>query len=115
MMLRDLTGWRRSEHVRFERVRYIIDRYALGRGWPGGITARMRAVWHAGFCLYDGEICGCCGRPVARGIGTWWQAPNDLWMEVNGRFAGVTCPACFHDQCGARGIHIYYVATVDES
>jgi hypothetical protein len=96
-------------------VRHIAKVYALGRGdFPGGRMARLRAVWHAGVCLYDGEICGLCGRPVGRGIGTWWEAPDDLWMRVNGRFAGVTCPACFHDECATLGIHIHYTATVEQ-
>lgn len=113
MMLRDIGGWRRSEHEPFGRARYLIKSYALGRGsFPGGRMARLRAFWHTAFLFQDGEICGSCGRPVARGIGTWWQAPDDLWMEVNGQFAGVTCPACFHDQCRERGIHIHYTATV---
>jgi hypothetical protein len=30
------------------------------------------------------------------------------------RRQGVTCPACFHDECATLGIHIHYTATVEQ-
>jgi hypothetical protein len=107
--------WRESEHVRFERARHIIAYYLLNRGgYMAGWPARLRAVWHAGICLYDGEICKDCGRPVVRGIWSWWRAPDELWMRINGGFAGTKCPACFAEQCSAKGIQIHWLATSDE-
>lgn len=101
--------WRKSEHQFGQRAWHIFTMYLLNRGgymknWP----ARLRAVWHAGFCLYDSEICKDCGRPVARGIGTWWTAPDGLWMEINGGYAGCLCPSCFVGRCEEKGMLIYW-------
>lgn len=112
MKLRHEGGvWLPSEHRRGERARHIIRNYLLNRGgymadWP----ARLRAVWHAGACLYDGEICSDCGRPVGRGIWSWWRAPDDLWMRINGQHAGCLCPACFARRCDMEGTPIHWVA-----
>lgn len=60
---------------------------------------------------YDGEICGDCGLPVVRGIGSWWHAPDELWNEV---CAGseILCPACFYERALKLGKSVFFVATV---
>jgi ribosomal protein L34E len=108
------TGWLESEHERWSRPRFIWAAYVLGRRFPGGRVARLRALWHVVVRRYDAEICDDCGRPVGRGIRSWWHAPDDLWMHINGGYAGVLCPACFTERCDAQGIWIHWVATVEQ-
>jgi hypothetical protein len=60
--------------------------------------------------LHQTEICDRCGRPVVpRGM-TWWCAPDELWMAVNGQHAGIACPFCFADECWAAGRPIHLEA-----
>lgn len=107
--------WRKSEHQFMGRTWHIFTMYFLNRGgymknWP----ARLRAVWNAWFLMYDGEICNDCGRPVVRGIGTWWNAPDGLWMDITGRYSAILCPSCFAELCMEKeGLLIYWVPLIE--
>lgn len=107
--------WRKSEHQFMGRTRHIFTAYLLNRhghmkNWP----ARLRAVWYAWICLYDGEICNDCGRPVARGIGTYWMADDKFWMDLVGKYSKILCPSCFADRGKEKGILIYWAPLCDE-
>lgn len=106
--------WRKSEHPFMGRTKHIFLNYLLNRqGYMKNWPARLRAVWYAWICLYDGEICNDCGRPVARGIGTWWTAPDGFWMEVTQRYSTILCPACFADRCMEHdGTLIYWAPLI---
>lgn len=107
--------WRKSEHEFMGRTKHIFTAYLLNRqGYMKNWPARLRAVWYAWICLYDGEICNDCGRPVARGIGTWWIAPDGYWMEIVEKYSAVLCPACFAGRCMEKeGTLIYWVPLID--
>lgn len=105
--------WHRSEHERFGRLRYIMYAYVRGNV-VHGLAPRVRAVWHAGFLLYDAEICGSCGRPVGHATGSWWRAPDALWRLVYGPvFNGVRCPHCFTRDARQIGIQLWWAPRVD--
>lgn len=75
--------------------------------------ARLRGAWHYLVRRYRYEICMACGRPVGPHTGSWWHAPDELWIEVNGGPVGVRCPPCFTAACQARGYWIHWEATLD--
>lgn len=75
------------------------------------LRARARALWHYCVKRHLYEICMICGRPVSRGTGpTWWSAPDDLWLKVNGGEDGVMCPACFTEKSFEVGEPIRWTA-----
>jgi hypothetical protein len=76
------------------------------------LGAKLRWVYWRHVRRYDSEVCHECGRPVMRGIASWWHAPDELWQEVGGPKRGVLCPACFSEWARAKGRLIYYTATV---
>lgn len=62
---------------------------------------------------WETEICSRCGRPVARCTDSWWQAPDALWLEVNGGLGGVLCPPCFTKACRRAGYSVSWRAEVE--
>jgi len=75
---------------------------------------RLRGWWYRHIRRCHGEICKDCGRPVARGIGTWWDAPDGLWVEINDGPGGCLCPKCFADRCMEKeGLLIYWVPLIE--
>jgi hypothetical protein len=71
--------------------------------------------WVEGDSAYDGEICEDCERPVARCIGSWWRAPDDLWVEVVGDKGGILCPHCFRVRCVEKGLPVHFLAALNNS
>jgi hypothetical protein len=74
----------------------------------------LRRWWWVFVMRWETEICCRCGRPVARWIGSWWQAPDDLWMEVVGDETAVWCPRCFTERADELGIWTRWEAVRDE-
>lgn len=59
------------------------------------------------------ERCQKCGKTYYEELGqTWWEA-GPLWREVYGTSAGLRCPACFTQDCVAKGIFIYWRPVID--
>lgn len=71
--------------------------------------AIARAFWHVVIRRYVYEICASCGRPVSSAIHTYWIAPDELWMQVNGQSSGVLCPRCFARQAEKSGITVAWL------
>jgi hypothetical protein len=86
------------------RISYVLWR----RRWSGGFTAQIRAFWHHVVRGYRYEICGECGRPV----GLVWFAPDDLWLEVSGSEAGISCIPCFDAKLESRGVYVSWRPTL---
>lgn len=66
---------------------------------------------------YNGEICCDCDLPVARGIGTYWRANDELWERVVGELvdpALILCPACFAERAHKRGLLVWWEAALDD-
>lgn len=57
----------------------------------------------------DGEICQGCGRPVANTCPSYWTAPDDLWLKVEGQYAGIRCIPCFTRDCRDMGLSISWM------
>lgn len=66
--------------------------------------APIRCLWHSLVLMYECEICAVCGHPVA----AVWHAEDALWMKVNGRYAGTTCPSCFNKKAERAGASPYW-------
>lgn len=81
--------------------------------YPPGVLAELRRWYWIFVRRYAFEVCNRCGRPVGRCTDSWWSADDELWMTVNGGFAGVMCPPCFTRACRARGIHVYWRPIID--
>lgn len=75
--------------------------------------ARLRGFWNLMARGYRYEICMACGRPVGPHTGSWWAAPDDLWLRVVGDPHGVVCPPCFTRKAEALGIPVFWRATED--
>ena len=60
-----------------------------------------------------GEVCKRCGQNVADTAITWWSAPEELWLRVEGSEAGIRCITCFTKDCDEKGILIYWQAVED--
>ena len=75
--------------------------------------AAWRGFWHI-ILRYDGEICLRCGRRVMPHTGSWWHAPEDLWVTCGGPEHGVLCPPCFTDLAARRGLIVYWEARTRE-
>jgi hypothetical protein len=84
-----------------------------GRAMSRTPLRAMRRVYWRHVRRYDGEICDRCGRPVGRCTGSWWCAPDALWRDLNGGFAGVMCPPCFTAAAESVGIFVHWEATVE--
>lgn len=74
-----------------------------------GLRAKVAWIYWRHVRRYDSEVCHRCGRPVARGIGTWWHAPDWLWAMTSGPF-NILCPACFVE----RALSEWEFATIDD-
>lgn len=75
------------------------------------LSSLWRRFWWLHIRRHDGEICDACGRPVDRSTGrSYWLAPDDLWNEVNGQFAGIRCVPCFTADAADRGVPIHWRA-----
>lgn len=98
----------------FARFRWTVE--ILRR--PGQLPtlgARLRWLWWRHVRQYGCEVCHRCGRPVMPHTHSWWHAPDDLWIAMGGPEFGITCPPCFHDLARAKGLTVYFVATVEEA
>ena len=76
---------------------------------------KIRRWWHLYVRRYGNELCDDCGRPVARGIRTWWAAPGELWTRVMGgppEASPTVCPACFTRRAGEHDLLVYFEAKV---
>lgn len=76
----------------------------------GSRRARWRAFWHAIVRRYPLEICHRCGRRNWPHIGSWWDAPDPLWMAAGGNEWGVLCPPCFTKLAASKGMTVYWLA-----
>lgn len=93
----------------------------------------LRHWWYVHVWHYGQEMCDDCARPVARGIGTWWNADDELWRQVvtgdavhrdtptasGGRRLVrraptdlTLCPKCFAARAATLGWLIYFDAQV---
>jgi hypothetical protein len=40
-------------------------------------------------------MCDDCDNPVAKKMGSYWTAPDDMWNKVVGNNTTILCPGCF--------------------
>jgi hypothetical protein len=78
------------------------------------LGAKARWIYWRHIRLYDSEVCHECGRPVMRGIASWWHAPDELWLRVGGQERGILCPACFSERARNEGLLVYYEAVMHD-
>lgn len=81
--------------------------------WRG--VALLRALWWRHVRRYAYEVCDHCGQPVGRCTGSWWRAPELLWLKVNRSENGVLCPPCFTARADALGLAVHWEAVIEES
>lgn len=62
---------------------------------------------------YDGEICHDCGHPVVQASGSYWSAPDDLWLRVVGNDHTILCQPCFVARARAKAILVHWLAVED--
>lgn len=93
-----------------QRLRHEAGRLLRRESSP---MATLRRWYWIFVRRWETEICGHCGRPVARCTDSWWHAPDALWLAVNGQSTGVMCPPCFSKACRRAGYSVSWRATVD--
>jgi hypothetical protein len=59
---------------------------------------------------YDGEICDDCKNPVAKNMGSWWEASDEHWAKVVGRNDVILCPLCFFKRSSYFDVPMHWVA-----
>lgn len=107
-----------SEYVRYASPRELIGvaryEWSARRAWRSR-RAALRGLWWWLVRRYACELCERCGRRVGMELGdTFWRAPDDLWMRVQGSEAGTLCAACFTADAEAKGIHVYWMPVEHE-
>lgn len=72
------------------------------------MASRVRRIYWRHVRRHDGEICEKCGRPVDRSTGalSYWRAPDELWLKVEGAETGIRCIPCFAADARAKGISV---------
>ena len=77
------------------------------------LLAPLRRFFWRHVVRYDSEICNWCGVPVGRCFGSWWHAPDELWLTVMPTKAGILCPRCFTDALIKKGILVWWQPVVE--
>lgn len=103
-----------AKHVRYATLsdfaRVVGYEWRTRRAWASW-RAGLRGLWWWLIRRYAFELCQDCGRPVGRAIaGTWWRAPDELWLRVVGTQGGTLCPQHFTDRAERQGIRIHWEA-----
>jgi hypothetical protein len=84
--------------------------WVLSRAPFASRQARLRGFWHSMVRRYRYELCMHCGRPVGPHTGSWWLAPDELWLRVIGDPTGVVCPPCFTHAADEIGVRVRWDA-----